>query len=776
MSATLDCPGIEHWQALLGERPSAQDWESYERHLESCPACQERLHRAEECGDDLRSFGRRSGDPTASPADPALARALERLREAKSPHRPAAVEWSDLYFLRPTEEPGLLGTLGNYEVQEVIGQGGMGIVLAAYEPALHRLVAIKVLSPALAGSATARRRFAREAQAAAAVCHEHVVAVHGVHEADGLPYLVMQFVPGESLQTRLERGGPLEVTEVVRIGMQTAAGLAAAHAQGLIHRDIKPANLLLEDGLAKVKITDFGLARTADDVGLTRDGVVAGTPEYMAPEQARCETVDHRADLFSLGSVLYAMCTGAPSFRGSTALAVLRQVCEQAPTPIRSLNPEVPAWLEALVARLLAKDPAQRFGSAAEVADLLEGYLAHLQQPAAFPVPELPPSVSAGNAGPSFPGSNTRAVRPFLQRHWLPVLLGLAALGLSLLFLVRALAPEQPPAGPQPAPGEFYQDFRGGRGLDPSLRLVGPDVDDVSKPEAEGLRITLPATRPVNHPVEVVTEFAVSGDFEITATYELLSATRPDKGYGVGVALNIADSDARNTFAKIMRAKVAREGNVFLSEYWTKGARKDYQTRTKPTQSRGGQLRLVRKGPALRFLAADGMGGDFQEIYSQDQFGTDDMAHVRFVVADSGRPGNAVDARLVDLRIRSGNPLPEPAPDSAAPGAPQHPSGSKIWLAAAGILGVVILLAALGVWLVVRSRDRAGREEPGDDPVAESPAPAAGPPALSFACSACGKKLKGKLQLAGKSVQCPACKATVQVPADPSSTGFQVNE
>src|SRR5262249_38062632 len=186
---------------------------------------------------------------------------------------------------------------------------------------LHRLVAIKVMATALAGSATARRRFTREAQAAAAVCHDHIVSVHRVNETAGLPYLVMQYVDGESLQDRIDRTGPLEVVEIVRIGLQTASGLAAAHAQGLIHRDIKSANLLLENGLARVKITDFGLARLTDDVGLTQNGTVAGTPEYMAPEQARGEAVDHRADLFSLGSVLYASCTGVPPFRGSTACA-----------------------------------------------------------------------------------------------------------------------------------------------------------------------------------------------------------------------------------------------------------------------------------------------------------------------------------------------------------------------------------------------------------------------------------------------------------------------
>src|SRR5205085_6109635 len=184
------------------------------------------------------------------------------------------------------------------------------------------------------------------------------------NEAGGLPYLVMQYVAGESLQDRLDRAGLLEVTEVVRIGMQTAAGLAAAHAQGLIHRDIKPANLLLEDGLARVKITDFGLARMIDDVGLTRDGVVAGTPEYMAPEQARGETVDQRADLFSLGSVLFAMCTGQAPFSGSTSLAVLRRVCEETPPSVRSLNPAISAALQAVIVRLHAKDPAQRYDSA----------------------------------------------------------------------------------------------------------------------------------------------------------------------------------------------------------------------------------------------------------------------------------------------------------------------------------------------------------------------------------------------------------------------------
>src|SRR5437588_6254974 len=145
---------------------------------------------------------------------------------------------------------------------------------------------------------------------------------HAVEEAGPVPYLVMEYVRGSSLQDRLDQSGPLELKEILRIGMQIASGLAAAHAQGLVHRDIKPANILLENGVERVKLTDFGLARAVDDASLTQSGVVAGTPMYMSPEQADGLPVDCRSDLFSLGSVLYAMCTGRPPFRAPSAVAV----------------------------------------------------------------------------------------------------------------------------------------------------------------------------------------------------------------------------------------------------------------------------------------------------------------------------------------------------------------------------------------------------------------------------------------------------------------------
>ncbi len=221
MSEPLDCPEIDCWRLLLNDTLPPEQQERCLRHLESCCLCQDRLDRSREPGGDLRRLGRQLGDPTLAPTDPTLEQFLERLQQLPSLDQTVRTEPADLYFLRPADRPGLLGMLGDYEVQEVIGQGGMGVVLKAFDPALQRLVAIKVLAAAVAGSAVARRRFARETQAAAAVCHDNVVAVHGVHEVAGLPYLVMQYVPGESLQDRLNRVGSLPLLDVVRIGWQT---------------------------------------------------------------------------------------------------------------------------------------------------------------------------------------------------------------------------------------------------------------------------------------------------------------------------------------------------------------------------------------------------------------------------------------------------------------------------------------------------------------------------------------------------------------------------
>ena len=285
----------------------------------------------------------------------------------------SAEEGTALNFLEPATRPDSLGRIGHYEVLQVIGKGGFGIVFRAFDDVLRRVVAVKVLSPLLAATSPARKRFLREARSSAQVRHENVVQVYEVGEQP-LPYIAMEFIPGETLQQRLDRIGPIDVPDVLRIGRQIAEGLAAAHATDLIHRDIKLGNVLLEGGTQRVKITDFGLARAADDASISHSGIIAGTPMFMAPEQAKGEMLDQRADLFSLGSVLYQMVSGRPPFRANGTLAVLKRVVEDTPRPIREIIPETPQWLCDIISKLHAKSPEDRYQSAREVADVLAGF------------------------------------------------------------------------------------------------------------------------------------------------------------------------------------------------------------------------------------------------------------------------------------------------------------------------------------------------------------------------------------------------------------------
>jgi serine/threonine protein kinase/class 3 adenylate cyclase len=282
--------------------------------------------------------------------------------------QPAA--WSPppgLEFLAPPQEPGELGRLGPYRILKVLGAGGMGMVFQAEDPRLRRLVALKVMRPEIAVSLTARQRFLREARATAALSHDHIVGIYEVDQTGDVPFLAMQLLRGETLEDRLRRDTTLPPAEVVRIGRETAEGLAAAHARGLIHRDIKPSNIWLEEERGRVKILDFGLARavTPDD-SLTATGMVMGTPGYMSPEQALGRPLDARSDLFSLGCVLYRMGTGQPPFAHSHGPASVGRTPDN-PTPPRQLNPELPPALAELVMALLAADPADRPPSARAV-------------------------------------------------------------------------------------------------------------------------------------------------------------------------------------------------------------------------------------------------------------------------------------------------------------------------------------------------------------------------------------------------------------------------
>ncbi len=297
-----------------------------------------------------------------------------------------------LGWLAPTERPDSLGRMGNYEILAVVGYGGMGVVLEAWDIALHRIVAIKAMHPHLAAIGVAKQRFIREARAAAAVVHPHVVPIHSVDAEHQPPYLVMQLIAGETLQSRIDRQGALGVETTLRIGHQIAQGLAAAHAQGLVHRDVKPANILLESGTERALLTDFGVARALDDASVTASGTIAGTPEYMSPEQSHGESLDERSDLFSFGSVLYAMLTARPPFRAESSLAVLRRVSDSTAKPICDIEPQTPRWMQAICNQLHAKSPDHRPRSAEHVAEMLQHCLAHVREPHRIPLPRSLPA------------------------------------------------------------------------------------------------------------------------------------------------------------------------------------------------------------------------------------------------------------------------------------------------------------------------------------------------------------------------------------------------
>jgi serine/threonine protein kinase/WD40 repeat protein len=373
--------------------------------------------------------------------------------ETASPHSPGAAPPERYDFLAPAAQPGDIGRLGPYRVLEVLGAGGMGVVFRAQDPQLERCVALKALLPAIAGRPSARERFLREARAAAALKHPHIVTIFHVGEEHGAPFLAMELLEGSSLDDYLKSGRALPVAAMLHIGRQIAEGLAAAHAQGLIHRDIKPANLWLEcrsDERPRlspaqqrqarllvatdcwIKILDFGLARVAGDAThLTQTGSIVGTPAYMAPEQAGDGPVDHRCDLFSLGCVLYRMATGRPPFHGKDTLALLSSLALVNPPPPCSINPEIPVALSELVMRLLAKDPEQRPQSAREVAETL----------------------GRMEREPALPGPAPRPRQPRGMGLWMLVGGG-AALGLLLawlIFLRPGLNEEGDPSGQQAA-------------------------------------------------------------------------------------------------------------------------------------------------------------------------------------------------------------------------------------------------------------------------------------------------------------------------------------
>ncbi len=363
-------------------------------------------------------------------------------------------------FLAPAQAPDEIGRLGPYRVLKVLGAGGMGVVFQAEDLHLERLVALKAMQPALASQPLARERFFREARAAAGLKHPHVVTIFQVGEDRGVPFLAMEFLEGESLDGRLKRQARLAVPEVLRIGREMAQGLAAAHDKGLVHRDIKPANLWLEEPAGRVKLLDFGLARAqADQKHLTQSGMIVGTPAYLAPEQVGGQPVDHRCDLFSLGCVLYRLCTGQMAFQGNDLLALLAALALHTPPAPASLNGEVPAALSELVMQLLAKKPKDRPQSARLVVQAFLDLEGQLDTALARPEPSgrnAPSNDTApGQEKPSPPPARSR------PRWLLSAGLGVALLlGLVLLLWSLGVGPGRSPAEQEQANSDLGQ---GGR-------------------------------------------------------------------------------------------------------------------------------------------------------------------------------------------------------------------------------------------------------------------------------------------------------------------------
>jgi serine/threonine protein kinase len=398
---------------------------------------------------------------------------------------------------------------GDYELLEEVARGGMGVVYKARQRSLGRTVALKMILEGQLASETAVQRFRQEARAAAGLDHPHIVPIYEVGQHDDHHYFTMALVDGTSLSSVVRRGGLPAPAEAAAIVLAVAEAVAYAHAQGIIHRDLKPDNVLL-DRQGRPRITDFGLAKSVEgNVGLTASGQILGTPSYMAPEQAlgSSRKIGPAADVYALGGILYFVLTGKAPFTGSSVMEVLYRVMDQAPTPPRQINPEVPPELEAICLKCLEKDPARRYAGAAEMAAALRPYAAQgsmsitpiprlLDPPSSATGTECPtgttpftavkgpsemPSLSAVSAGTPPPAASLpAAVKPH-RRRWL--LAGSIVAGLALLAGGAFLAAGRwgsPPGGQASGP-----DKQPGPGPDLAAGRVGPPGEPVSGPEKQ---------------------------------------------------------------------------------------------------------------------------------------------------------------------------------------------------------------------------------------------------------------------------------------------------
>ena len=393
-------------QILLASDELGFDCFEAEEHLSDCDNCRTRLESLATDGDWLNDFreqlsthGSYERISTASKVTEGDALPYPRYYEQ------VALDSMLRELLPPPSHPELLSRLAHYDVEKVIGFGGMGVVAKAWDTELRRPVAIKLLTPQLLHDGTAKQRFAREARAAAAILHPNVIAIHGIDCTNGLPWIVMPLVTGPTLQQLVAKEGPLRDAEIARIGSQIASGLAAAHSHGVVHRDIKPANILVDNRINRVVITDFGLARRDFEHSMTGTGSIAGTLSYMSPEQTRCDGVDGRSDLFGVGALLYFLASGATPFHADSPAGMIHRIVNEPHADVRTLNPEISSSLSDSIDCLLSKSPSDRFQSAAELEDHFSKLIAHLNHPTQHSAPVVPRRCRRTGMGVYFAGA-----------------------------------------------------------------------------------------------------------------------------------------------------------------------------------------------------------------------------------------------------------------------------------------------------------------------------------------------------------------------------------
>jgi serine/threonine protein kinase len=441
------CPSPEQLRAFhLGDLPEAS-LNAIAEHLDLCPRCETLARQLDTQVDGVLKAIRAAAAEEAPSRAPAAPERAPR-HQASTPRYP---------FLQPPTQDGDLGRLANYRVLRLLGAGGMGYVFQAEDQILRRGVALKVMKPNLTPDADGWERFTREARVMASLRHRHLATVYQAGEENGVVYLAMELLEGETLESRLERLGRLPAPEVLRLGQEIAAGLAVVHAQGLIHRDIKPANIWLETN-DNVKILDFGLARCIKDKArLTQTGLVMGTPTYMSPEQAAGRALDARSDLFSLGVVLYRACSGREPFDGHNTMAVLAALAVATPRPLHEVTREAPQDLSDFVSRLLRRDPTERPASAEEVVGELKALASEVPWPQLSAVVRQQPPVVPADIPEATPRRSTsRKKRRQKQsfRGWPWLVGGVGALLLGVIVVLACWPPRGnvPPEPPQNGP------------------------------------------------------------------------------------------------------------------------------------------------------------------------------------------------------------------------------------------------------------------------------------------------------------------------------------